>query len=52
MIRPGKIPAQAGFEPGTFRSLGGRLNHLANEAVGVWRACCTMNGVVVVCYVA
>ena len=24
---PKKIPAQAGFEPGTFRSRGGRLNH-------------------------
>ena len=33
MTRPGKIPAQAGFEPGTFRSRGGRLNHQANEAV-------------------
>ena len=28
MTRPRKkIPAQAGFEPGTFRSRGGRLNH-------------------------
>ena len=26
-------PAPAGFEPGIFRSRGGRLNHLANEAV-------------------
>ena len=26
-------PAQAGFEPGIFRSRGGRLNHWANEAV-------------------
>ena len=25
MTRPRKIPAQAGFEPGTFRSRGGRL---------------------------
>ena len=24
---------QAGFEPGIFRSRGGRLNHLANETV-------------------
>ena len=30
---PKKIPAPAGFEPGTFRSRGGRLNHQANEAV-------------------
>ena len=35
MTRPRKIPAQAGFEPGIFRSQGGRLNHLANEAVFV-----------------
>ena len=27
MTRPGKIPWQAGFEPGIFRSRGGRLNH-------------------------
>ena len=27
MTRPGKIPSQAGFEPGTFRSRDGRLNH-------------------------
>ena len=27
MTRPRKIPAQAGFEPWTFRSRGGRLNH-------------------------
>ena len=33
MTRPQKIPAQAGFEPGTFRSRGGRLNHKASEAV-------------------
>ena len=33
MTRPGKISAQAGFKPGIFRSQGGRLNHLANEAV-------------------
>ena len=26
-IDPEKIPAQAGFEPGTFRSRGRRLNH-------------------------
>ena len=32
-LGPEKIPAQAGFEPGTFRSRGGRLNHLANEAM-------------------
>ena len=32
MTRPGKIPSQAGFEPRIFRSRGGRLNHLANEA--------------------
>ena len=25
MTRPGKIPSQAGFEPGIFRSRGGRL---------------------------
>ena len=33
MTRPGKIPTQAGFEPGIFRCRGGRLNHLASEAV-------------------
>ena len=27
MNRPGKIPSQAGHEPRTFRSRGGRLNH-------------------------
>ena len=27
MTRLGKIPAQAGFEPGIFRSYGGRLSH-------------------------
>ena len=27
MTRPGKIPSRAGFEPRTFRSRGGRLNH-------------------------
>ena len=27
MTRPGKIPSQAGFEPGIFRSQSGRLNH-------------------------
>ena len=27
ITRPGKIPAQAGFEPGIFRSRDGRLNH-------------------------
>ena len=27
MTQPGKIPAQAEFEPRTFRSRGGRLNH-------------------------
>ena len=30
---PKKIPAPAGFEPGIFRSRGGRLNHSATEAV-------------------
>ena len=34
MTRPRKFPAHAGFEPGIFRSGGGRLNHSANEAVG------------------
>ena len=34
MTRPGKIPAQAEFETGIFRSRGGRLNHKANESVG------------------
>ena len=34
MTRPGKIPHQAGFEPRIFLPRGGRLNHLANEAVG------------------
>ena len=34
MTRPGKIPSQAGFELRTFRFRGGRLNHLAKEAVG------------------
>ena len=29
---PGKITSQAGFEPEIFRSRGGCLNHLANEA--------------------
>ena len=33
-LGPEKIPAQVGFKPGTFRSRGGRLNHLPNEAVG------------------
>ena len=33
MIRPGKIPPQARFEPRIFRSRGGRLNHYATEAV-------------------
>ena len=28
-----KTPSPEGFEPGIFRSRGGRLNHLANEAV-------------------
>ena len=32
MTWPRKNPAQAGFEPGIFRSRGGRLNHQANEA--------------------
>ena len=35
MTRPGKIPSRAGFEPRIFCSRGGRLNHLANEAVRV-----------------
>ena len=30
---PEKIPSQAGFEPGIFRSRGGRLNEKANVAV-------------------
>ena len=38
MTRPRKIPAQAGFEPGIFRSRGGRLNHWATEAVSGQRA--------------
>ena len=38
---PRKIPPQVGFEPGIFRSQGGRLNHEANQAVsakyvGTW----------------
>ena len=33
MTRSGKIPSQAGFEPRNFRSRGGRLNHLASDAV-------------------
>ena len=33
MTRPGKIPSQAGSEPGIFHSRGGRLNHSASEAV-------------------
>ena len=34
MTRPGKIPAaQAGIDPPICHSRGGRLNHLANEAV-------------------
>ena len=34
MTRPGKfLTAQAGFELRTFHFRGGRLNHLANEAV-------------------
>ena len=38
MTRPRKkIPAQTGFEPGIFRSRGGRLNHQANEAVNTNR---------------
>ena len=37
MTRPGKIPSPAGFEPEILRSRGGRLNHYANEAVGVKR---------------
>ena len=32
MTQLGKLPSQAGFEPGIFRSRGGRLNHKANEA--------------------
>ena len=34
MTRPRKIQPQAGFEPRIFRSRGGRLNHLTNDAVG------------------
>ena len=34
MTRPGNIPSQEGFEPGIFRSWGGRLNHQASEAAG------------------
>ena len=34
MTRPGKIPSQTGVELRTFRFRGGRLNHLASEAVG------------------
>ena len=37
MTRAGIIPSQAGFEPGIFRSRGGRLNHLANKAVCLGR---------------
>ena len=33
MTRPGKIVAQAGFEPWIFRSRGGRLNCQANQTV-------------------
>ena len=33
MTRPRRIPWQAGFELWTFRFRGGRMNHLANEAV-------------------
>ena len=33
MTRPGKIPSQAGFEPGIFHSRGGHLNDKASEAV-------------------
>ena len=36
-LDPEKIRLQAGFEPRIFRSPGGRLNHLANEAV--YKAC-------------
>ena len=51
-LDPEKIPSQAGFEPGTFRSRGGRLNHLANEAVcredsgcsQVSKGCCSWVG--------
>ena len=32
MTQPGKILAQAGVEPGIFRSRGGCLNHWASEA--------------------
>ena len=34
-LDPEKIPSQAGFEPGIFRSRGGLLNHKANKAVTV-----------------
>ena len=37
-LDPEKIPAQAGFEPGIFRSRGGRFNHQANEVIW-WRLC-------------
>ena len=36
MTRPRKIPPPSGFEPGTFRSRGGRLNHYTNKAVLLW----------------
>ena len=38
-LGPEKITSPAGFEPGIFRSLDGRLNHEANEAVHArrWR---------------
>ena len=45
MIRPRKIPAQAGFEPRIFHSRGGRLSHSPSEAVlqsvtwGCWGRC-------------
>ena len=32
-LDPRKIPAQAGFEPGIFRSRGGRINYYVNEAI-------------------
>ena len=39
MTRPGKIPSQVGFEPGTLRSPGGCLSHLAIEAVDSSEGC-------------
>ena len=38
-FNPGKIPPQAGFEPGIFRSRGESLNHQPNESVDLWGTC-------------